>query len=121
KHLVGKTAYFDLDGEYVFASFLIGIRTKQEVLLSKYLWYVLNAYRKDGKYMQFMRQNVNGLFNREELKILKIPLPSLSEQKEIVARFEEERKLIESSKGLITVFERKVKDRIAKVWGEKVV
>lgn len=119
KHLVGKTAYFDLDGKYVFASFLIGIRTKREVLEPKYLWYLLNSYRKDGKYMQFMRQNVNGLFNREELKILKIHLPSLTKQREIVSQFERERKLVETTKDLITLFEQKIKDKISDVWGEK--
>ena len=30
-HLVGKTAYFDLDGEYIFASFSQGIRTKKNI------------------------------------------------------------------------------------------
>jgi len=121
KHLVGKTAYFDLDEKYVFASFLIGIRTKREVLEPRYLWYLLNAYRKDGKYMQFMRQNVNGLFNREELKILKIQLPSLTKQREIVSQFERERKLVETTKELITLFEQKIKAKISDVWGEKVV
>ena len=31
KHLVGKTAYFDLDGEFVFASFCLGIRVKESL------------------------------------------------------------------------------------------
>lgn len=118
KHLVGKTAYFDLDGEYVFASFLLGIRVHKTKLLSKYLWYVLNWYRRDGKYMQFMRQNVNGLFNREELKIVKIPLPSLEIQEQIVSQLQEEQKLVEANKKLIEIFEQKIKDKIAEVWGD---
>lgn len=58
KNLVGKTALFDLDGDYIFASFLLGLRPK-EIIDSKFLWLLLNQYRVEGKYMQFMRQNVN--------------------------------------------------------------
>jgi type I restriction enzyme M protein len=118
KRLVGKTALFDLEGEYVFASFLLGIRPKENFLLHKYLWYLLNNYRRDGKYEQFMRQNINGLFNREELKILKIPLPSIKKQESIVNRIHSEQKLVESNKEIITMFEQKIKDKIAKVLGE---
>lgn len=118
KHLVGKTGYFDFEGKYVFASFLLGIRVKPESLISKFLWYMLNNYRKEGRYLQFMRMNVNGLFNRKELKILKILLPPLSIQQEIVARIEEEQKLVEANKRLIEIYEQKIKDKIGEVWGE---
>ncbi|MFA6598366.1 MAG: N-6 DNA methylase [Ignavibacteriaceae bacterium] len=118
KHLVGKTALFDLEGEFVFASFLLGIRPKKEFLLHKYLWYLLNIYRAEGKYLQFMRQNVNGLFNREELKILPIPLPPIEKQKAIIERIEAEQKLVNANKELITIFEQKIKEKIASVWGE---
>ncbi len=116
KHLVGKTGYFDFEGKYVFASFLLGIRVKTEFLDSKWLWYLLNRFRKDGKYMNFMRQNVNGLFNREELKILPIPLPSLEIQRELVARIEHERTFIEGNRELIRLYEEKIKRVINRIW-----
>jgi len=56
--------------------------------------------------------------SREYVKRIKIPLPSLSIQKEIVARIEEEQKLVDSNKKLIELFEKKVKDKIGEVWGE---
>jgi type I restriction enzyme M protein len=118
KHLVGKTGYFDWDGEYVFASFCLGIRVKEKFFLSRYLWILLNLYRADGKYLSFMRQNVNGLFNREELKILPIQLPPLEDQREIVAKIEAERKIIDSCRELITLYEEKIKKVIDKVWEE---
>jgi type I restriction enzyme M protein len=117
KELVGKTAYFDLDGEYVFASFCLGIRVKKR-LNSKFLWVLLNQYRIEGKYMAFMRQNVNGLFNREELKILKIPLPSLKEQESIIYQIEKEQQLVSASKELVNIYEQKIKDEINKLWEE---
>ena len=118
KHLVGKTGYFDWEGDYVFASFCLGIRPKPELLDSRYLWILLNQYRIDGNYQAFMRQNVNGLFNREELRILPIKLPPLSIQKAIVANNDEERFLVDSNRKLIELYEKKIQVTLARVWGE---
>lgn len=117
KSLVGKTARFDLDGEYIFASFLLGIRPNKLKVESKYLWFILNKYRAEGKYMNFMRQNVNGLFNREELKEVEIPLPPLDDQKKIVEKIEAERELVEASKKLIKIYEDKSKSALEKLYG----
>lgn len=118
KNLVGKTALFNLDGEYLFASFLLGIRPDKNKLDSEFLWVLLNQYRVQGKYMQFMRQNVNGLFNREELKEVYVPVPSLEEQQEIMRRIKEEMVIVEQNKRLIEIFEQKISDKISGVWGE---
>ena len=121
KHLVGKTGYFDWDGDYVFASFCLGIRTKTDVLDSRYLWILLNQYRIEGNYQAFMRQNVNGLFNREELRILPIKLPPLSTQKAIVAKIEEERCLVDSNRKLTELYEKKIQSTLARVWGQDIL
>ncbi|MCC7161464.1 MAG: N-6 DNA methylase [Anaerolineae bacterium] len=118
KRLVGKTGYFDWDGDYVFASFLLGIRPLSSSFVSKFLWLLLNQYRAERKYMNFMRQNVNGLFNRDELKILVVPLPDLTIQQRIVAQIEHEQALVKSTGELVALFEKKIKERIARVWGE---
>lgn len=118
KNLVGKTALFNLDGEYIFASFLLGIRPNKNKIDSEFLWVLLNQYRVQGKYMQFMRQNVNGLFNREELKEVYVPVPSLEEQQEIMKRIKEEIAIVEQNKRLIEIFEQKISDKISEVWGD---
>jgi type I restriction enzyme M protein len=117
KRLVGKTAYFDWDGDYVFASFLLGIRPLKKSYNARFLWYLLNTYRLNGKYMDFMRQNVNGLFNREELKILEVPIPPLTNQQAIVHELEMERLLVQGNQQLIARMQQKIKDTIAQVWG----
>ena len=117
KSLVGKTALFDLDGDYIFASFLLGLRPHNNID-SKFLWVLLNQYRIEGKYMQFMRQNVNGLFNREELQEVVIPVPDLEVQRTIVSSIEEEMNIIEYNKRLIEIFENKIQSKLSEVWGE---
>ena len=49
---------------------------------------------------------------------LKVPLPPLSVQQEIVTRIEEEQKLVDANKKLIEIYEQKIKDKIAEVWGK---
>lgn len=116
RNLVGKTAYYDLDEKAIFGSFLLGIRVKQSILDAKYLWYVLNKNRIEGVYEKYMRQMVNGLFNREELKILDIYLPSLEEQKAIVAQIEQEEQYVEACKKLIELNKQKISNKIKSIW-----
>jgi restriction endonuclease S subunit len=51
------------------------------------------------------------------LKRLKIPLPKLVQQDQIVAQIEKEQALVNASKQLIAIYEQKIKDKIAEVWG----
>jgi type I restriction enzyme M protein len=53
-----------------------------------------------------------------DLKKLPIPCPSIEIQNQIVNSFEKEEILVDANKQLIEIFEQKIKDRIAKVWGE---
>ncbi|MEI6138783.1 MAG: N-6 DNA methylase [Mariniphaga sp.] len=101
KHLVGKTGYFDFDGDFVFASFCLGIRAHNDKLLPKFLWRILNQYRKDGYYIDKMRVVVNGLFNRDELQEIEIPLPPLDIQQQIVVEIEAYQKIIDGAKQVV--------------------
>jgi len=46
-----------------------------------------------------------------------IPLPHIDIQRQIVSRIENEQALVNANKELIVIFEGKIKERIAKVWG----
>lgn len=120
KHLVGKTAYYDLEEKAIFGSFLLGIRPNKSVVNPRFLWILLNKYRKDGVYLKYMRENINGLFNREELKTLNIPLPSIEEQNKIVANITVEEKAIEECKKLIKLYQEKINTKIQSIWGDSI-
>lgn len=55
--------------------------------------------------------------NSKLIKELKITLPPLETQRRIVAQIEKEQELVNANKQLIALFEQKIKDRIARVWG----
>ncbi|MBA3284896.1 MAG: hypothetical protein H0U27_07535 [Nitrosopumilus sp.] len=48
---------------------------------------------------------------------IKLPLPPIETQRQIVAQIEKEQTLVNANKQIIEIFEQKIKDRIAKVWG----
>jgi type I restriction enzyme M protein len=49
---------------------------------------------------------------------LRIPLPPLEVQKQIVKQIDEEQAIVNQNKRLIEIFEQKIKGKIAEVWGE---
>ena len=57
--------------------------------------------------------------NQSALNSIKVPIPSMDIQKEIVQKIEEERKVIEGNKKLIEIYTQKIQNRINKVWGEE--
>lgn len=91
--------------------------------------YPKNTNKLDTKFLFFISQNLydkfinlwNWDFKMASLwfiKNLKIPLPLLEIQEQIVAKIEEEQKLIESNKKLIEIFEKKIEEKISEIWGE---
>jgi type I restriction enzyme M protein len=55
---------------------------------------------------------------KEGMEKRMIPVPPLDIQLKIVGKLEKEQHLIDSNKQLITLFQQKIKDKIASVWGE---
>jgi type I restriction enzyme S subunit len=87
KELVGKCAVFHAKGEFVFASYLIRVRANPAKADADFLAYVINS--------PIGRQQINALsrqiigqanVNSEELRGLRIPLPPVAVQKQIMQR-----------------------------------
>ncbi len=78
-----------------------------------YLLSIADKIEKDGH-----GATVKGV-TRDYVREIKIPLPSKSEQQNIVEAIEEEMKLVNANKRLIEIFEQKIKDKISEVWGVK--
>jgi type I restriction enzyme M protein len=94
-----------------------GFRNLSETIEAEYLYFVLLYYKE-----MHGAQSVGAVFknlNTDQLRRFMIPLPNLDTQLKIVAAIKEEINLVNSNKQLIQIFEQKIKDRIAKVWGEE--
>jgi len=120
KH-VGKTVYFnEFTDKYIFASFLLAMRRTSNEVNNLFYWLILNLMREEGYFQRMSRQAVNQTnFNATELSKTKVPKPPVNIQNDIVTVIEEEQALVQANRQLITRFEQKIKDRIARVWGEE--
>lgn len=85
KELVGKCTEFDLDGEYIFASYLIRVRLNTKKLLPQYVTAFLSSNLGRMQIDAVSRQ-IAGMtnVNAEEIKDLLIPIPSIDQQLLIV-------------------------------------
>lgn len=119
KH-VGKTALFsDYVGEFINASFLLSLVNKDERNVNnKFIWCAINNLRETGYFMRNARQAVNQTnFNGDMLSKTRLAVPDIKIQNQIVLRINEEMAIVEQNKRLIEIFEQKIKNRIAEVWG----
>ncbi len=83
KEHVGKTAYFDLAGEFVHSSFILRIRPSDEVT-GRYLFYYLNFLRESGFFVKKQTFSINAKFNKSAINELPTYLPGEEERREIV-------------------------------------
>ena len=94
------------------------IRTENEHILSDFLAYLISNPPLKIELSRFAK-GVNILhLSNNDLRRLKIPLPPLETQQQIVSQIEAERALVESAKKLIEIYEQKIKEVIAKIWEE---
>lgn len=84
--LVGKTGIFNLQGDYVFASYLVRLRVNHKLLLPEYLTYYMNSI-EGKKQIESMKSrgvsqsNINPTIMKNKFTC---PTPSISEQRRIV-------------------------------------
>ena len=83
--LIGKsTVYNEQQEPHIFASFILRICCGEKKSHNYYLKHLMNFWREKGVFVQLSRRAVNQAnYNRNEISVLKIPVPSYAEQVEI--------------------------------------
>ncbi|ALO16816.1 Type I restriction enzyme EcoKI specificity protein [Salinivirga cyanobacteriivorans] len=89
KELVGKTALFDIEGKFTFASYLIRVEIDDNKADKRYLNYLFNSsilqYQKNLVSRQITGQaNINA----QEMQAFLFPNPPLTKQREIADKIE---------------------------------
>ncbi len=83
--LVGRTSIFDLKGDFVFASYLIRLKTKKDQLNPYYLNIYFGTEQTQKRLKLIATRGVSqSNISATRLSTFVIPLPSLNEQTEIV-------------------------------------
>ena len=82
--LVGRTALFDLEGDYVFASYLIRLAVVDDVLDPRFLNYYLNEESSQARLKGLATRGVSqSNISASRLKTFQVPVPTLDEQRDI--------------------------------------
>ena len=93
KELVGKCAVFKESGDWVFASYLVRMRTDSSLLLPQF---AVDFLASDTGRLQVDRlsRQIIGMtnINAEEMRALRIPLPPISIQRRLVSKMDEARR-----------------------------
>ncbi len=102
--LVGRTAIFDLDGDYVFASYLIRLRTREEILDPFSLNAYLNAHETQRRLKGIATRAVSqSNISASRLRTFVVPVPPIDEQRKIVMALEVVQQAIEQQDRLIAL------------------
>ena len=88
RDLVGSCAVFHEEGEFVFASYIIRLRPSSEMALSDYVAWYINSPIGRQQVNSLSREIMQNNINSQELRSLRLPLPPLEDQKEIMAHIE---------------------------------
>jgi type I restriction enzyme M protein len=98
---------------------LLKLRPDYNKINSMYMKLVLETPNIQIKYFQSTSgAAIKNVSSVKYLQTIRIPLPSIEIQQQIIAQIEKEQKVINANKELIKIFENKIKDKIADVWGE---
>ena len=115
KGSAGAVHYSTKNGFPIDTTFYISKKELKKSNISlPFLFYTLTSLGLDKTSSQ---QTVPGL-NRNDAYRMKIPLPDLEIQEEIVRKIMDEQSLVSNNKKLLEIYTQKIQDRITKVWGE---
>jgi type I restriction enzyme S subunit len=84
--LVGKTALFELDGDFTFASYIVRFKLDRDIANPKYINYFFNLFTSKNRLKSLATKGVSQVnINPTVLqKFFLIPLPSMKTQQKIV-------------------------------------
>lgn len=113
---VGKTALVEDSIDFVVLSSLAILSPNTNIIDTKYLFYFVST----DNFIKNAIDNKTGIAIKrivlKTLKTLDIYLPSLEEQKAIVAQIEQEEQYVEACKKLIELNKQKISNKIKSIW-----
>jgi restriction endonuclease S subunit len=102
----------------IYSDNILKLSPNTELLNPQFAVYVLRMEEFRKKLVDISnRANLTSV-NGANLSNFEIPLPPLETQNTLVEQIEKERAAVDACKTLITLFEAKIKTKIAEVWGK---
>jgi len=118
---IGNVGYFNSDIPFenirINSGMLIFRVTKSEIK-GEYLFHLLQSDYVQKRFKDISSGSAQPQLPIRSLNTIVIPIPPISVQQKIVAQIEAEQEIMNANKKLIEIYEQKIKDKIAEVWGE---
>ena len=114
---IGRCALYNCDFEANVNQHVAILRVKDS-LSPKFLVALINSNLIQKQIFSIQSGGTREGLNYSQIKELKIPLPTIDVQNQIVEKLDKERKIVDGNKKLIEIYSKKIEDRINKIWGE---
>jgi type I restriction enzyme M protein len=115
----GNVCQIDIDENYLLNQRVGKFEIQTNQLDREFLYYVAQT---DNFRKQLFANSSGGVrqsnISNKGIESIMIPLPAIKIQQQIVAQIQTELDLVNGNKQLIEIFQERIKNRIAKVWGE---
>ncbi len=129
KELTEKTIFVSINGTLGNVALYNG----EKIVLGKSICYInlkdnvikeyVKIYLQSANFIEYAKRVATGStiqnVSLQSMRTFKLPIPSTEIQRQIVSQIEKEQELVNANKQLIEIFEQRIKDRIARVWGEE--
>ena len=96
------------------------IRSNTKSLFNKFLYYLLFSENLLSQMEAKMGKGAYPSINQSDVQSLIIPLPPLEEQKDIVAKIEQEEQYVDACKKLIEINQQKISNKINSIWNSNI-
>jgi len=113
----GKVLYFDADEDSVFASYLIRFVPKKKIN-NKFVYYFCLSKRYWEQANLLVDGGTQPQFSSNKISKVKIPLPPLETQRQIVEKLDMQMQALEGVRLLKSEAEKRIEEILAGVWGE---
>jgi restriction endonuclease S subunit len=116
KELVGKCAVFHDSENYVYASYIIRVRIKQNKAFPDFIAYCINSIIGRKQIDALSRQIIGQAnINSQELLSLNIPLPPIDIQQKIMEHIESNKQAISSKQQEMFMLKQEIQEKIEKL------
>ena len=113
-----KAALVDWNYEFSIFVSLCLLKPKNQIIVSDYLAEILNTSFVYNQAVNFTKSGTVSNLHLVEIKNIKIPLPSMDTQKEIVDLIRNEKVYVDGARKLKENYTKKIQDKLSKIWGE---
>jgi type I restriction-modification system DNA methylase subunit/restriction endonuclease S subunit len=114
----GKVLYFDSEIPSVFASYLIRFIPKTKTIDQKYVYYFCLSQNYWKQANQLVDGGTQPQFSSNKIAQIKIPIPSVEIQRQIVEKLDRQMQALEGVRLLKSEAEKRIEEILSDVWGK---